>query len=137
MGRDHATMTDDRSREAPPVSDPDPTASLGGQPPDRLGPCRILRTLGQGASGSVFLAEMAEERPWAAAGQRVAVKVLHAHLGAVTTAFERFRREGEFGRSIQHPALARTYAADVARDGTRAWHMLIMEYVEGQTLRDR
>lgn len=113
------------------------SAPSAGAPPERLWACRLLQRLGNGASGSVYLAEMLEDRPWAARGDQVAVKVLHPHLVDMSTGFERFHREGALGLRIQHPALARTLAGDLAMAGGANYHLLIMEYVAGKTLRER
>lgn len=40
--------------------------------PERLGPCRLLEPLGSGGMGTVYLAEMMEERRYASVGSRVA-----------------------------------------------------------------
>ena len=86
---------------------------------------RIEKPLGAGGMGEVFLArDLALGRP-------AAVKVLSSSLAP--DARERLFREGEACARLQHPAIASFYeAGDV--DGMA---FLAMEYVEGQTLRDR
>jgi len=67
-------------------------------------------------------------------GDRVALKLLHRHLLGEGSFHERFRREAEVGTRIRHPNIVRTLDYGVAgEDGDDDY--LVMEYVEGQTLR--
>ncbi len=85
--------------------------------------------------GTVWRAEMLEDRPWAPAGATVAVKVIHPGVNLGGKAFERFSREASLGTLIDHPAVVRTFAADTTTiDGT-TWRYLVMEYVRGKTIR--
>jgi len=43
---------------------------------EQLGPCRLITALGSGGMGTVWRAEMLEDRAWAALGATVAVKVM-------------------------------------------------------------
>jgi serine/threonine-protein kinase len=61
-------------------------------------------------------------------GDRVAVKVLHPHLQAR----ERFTREARLGQQVNHPNVVRT----LAYESVDAYDLIVMEYVEGRTLRD-
>ena len=49
--------------------------------PERLGPCHLLRLLGTGGMGSVYLGELLEGRHYGPKGSHVAVKVLRPDLG--------------------------------------------------------
>src|SRR5689334_13047836 len=87
-----------------------------------IGPCRLVHEIGAGSMGTVYLAEMREDRPYASRGTRVAVKVLkspRADAGALSPALrsarDRFAREATLGSSIDHPAVVRTYEAGFAR----------------------
>ncbi len=95
----------------------------------QLGPYRLVSELGSGGMGTVYLAE-------AEAGERVALKVVHGHLLEVQGVLQRFVREAEIGKQVQHPNVVRTLDVGVAKDNGRPVHYLVMEYVEGQTLRD-
>ena len=100
-----------------------PEASLEGR---RFGAYRVLRLLGQGGMGSVWLAERADglfER-------QVALKLLHASFvgGALR---ERFARERSILGTLDHPLIARLLDAGVAPDGQP---YLAIEYVEGSSL---
>ena len=102
---------------------------------EQLGPCRLITALGSGGMGTVWRAEMLEDRAWAALGATVAVKVIHPKLTLDGRAFERFAQEATLGSLIDHPAVVRTFAADtVTIDGT-TWRYLVMEYVRGKTIR--
>lgn len=83
---------------------------------------RIIERVGAGGMGSVVVAEDAVLR------RRVAIKRLHRNAEDVTA---RFRREVKLGASLNHPNLVAVYDA-VPEEGDL---LLIMEYVEGQTLR--
>ena len=90
--------------------------------------------------GTVYLGETLEEgeQPEVAeqpAVHRVAIKLLHQHLIKEEDAYRRFLREAEIGISLCHPNVVRTYAAETTRIGERLMHFLVMEFVEGQTLR--
>ena len=96
-----------------------------------LGPYRLGAELGAGGMGKVFLATVGEGGPDLAPGTRVAVKVVHPHLHETPGFLQRFQREADVGRAIVHANVVRTFDAG-AVDGHR---FLVMEYVEGQTLR--
>src|SRR4051812_8508608 len=90
-----------------------------------LGGHRILRPLGEGGMGKVFLA--ARDRD----GQHVAIKVLPPKRALQEEqTLLRFRREMDLSRRVQHPNLARTL--DVGREGDI--YFMIMEYIEGESL---
>ncbi len=90
----------------------------------RVGPYCILKVLGQGGMGVVYLAERAD------LGSRVAIKVLRdASLSPLR--YERFQREAQTLAQLNHPTIARLYDAAVLPDGTP---YIVMEYVEGVPL---
>ena len=101
-----------------------------------LGPYRIERELGSGGMGRVFAATVVGEPSGIAVGTRVALKVIHAHLLESPGALERFRREGEIGRTVRHENVVRTHECGTATADGAVHHYLVMEMVEGQTLRD-
>jgi serine/threonine protein kinase/tetratricopeptide (TPR) repeat protein len=96
-----------------------------------FGPYRLLSVLGAGGMGSVYLAAVEGEARGLIPGARVAVKVVHPHLLARQGFFKRFLREAEVGRRVKHENVVRTL--DVDEDASSRF--LVMEYVEGQTLR--
>ncbi|MFZ5438375.1 MAG: serine/threonine-protein kinase [Myxococcota bacterium] len=85
---------------------------------------RVVRLLGRGGMGFVYLAEQVS------LGRQVAIKVLRHDLTLAPGFAERFRREALLLGSIEHPAVVR-----VIDYGTEAGApCLVMEYVEGETL---
>jgi serine/threonine-protein kinase len=100
-----------------------------------LGPYRIVSELGSGGMGTVYLAVVEGDVEGIARGERVALKVLHAHLVKETRFVRRFVREGQIGRAVRHPNVARTFDAGEAESGGVRRPYLALEYVEGRTLR--
>jgi serine/threonine-protein kinase len=97
--------------------------------PDRLreiGPYRVLRTIGEGGMGVVFLAERTD------LGTSAAVKILRdAWLSPSRR--QRFAAEQRTLARLNHPSIARLFDAGTLGDGT-PW--IVMEFVEGVTLTD-
>jgi serine/threonine-protein kinase len=92
--------------------------------PRRLGPYVLLRPIGEGGSGVVFLAEQTNVQ------RRVAIKILRdAWLSPARR--ERFLLEQRTLAQLTHPAIARLYDADTLPDGT-PW--FAMELVDGEPL---
>ncbi|HEU4655385.1 MAG TPA: tetratricopeptide repeat protein [Steroidobacteraceae bacterium] len=91
-----------------------------------IGSYRLASILGQGGTGTVFLADRADEQ-YAA---QVAVKLIDA--STVQGSFgARFRAERQILASLNHPNIARLIDAGETEEGHP---YLIMEYVQGQTL---
>ena len=88
----------------------------------RCGPYRLVRLLGNGGMGSVYLAERADGE----LEQRVAIKFLRT--GADLPSFrDRFLRERQILASLNHPGIARLL--DAGHIGGHPY--LVMEYVDG------
>ncbi len=87
------------------------------------GPYRLIRILGSGGMGAVYLAERNDGE----IEQRVAIKMLHA--GADRPGWqERFLRERQLLAYLNHPSVARLLDAGHTGQGQP---YLVMEYVEG------
>jgi len=82
--------------------------------------------LGAGGMAEVFLGK---DR---VLGRTVAVKTLLAQYGGDPHFIERFRREAQHAAALNHPNIVSVYDTG-SDDGT---HYIVMEYVEGKTLRD-
>lgn len=93
--------------------------------PAAIGPYQILGLLGEGAMGRVYRAR--ETQP----PREVALKVMHA-LGR--NALTRFRREVELLAQLEHPGIARLYAASDAASEGQSPPWLALEYVRGRDL---
>jgi serine/threonine-protein kinase len=92
--------------------------------PADFGPYRIVRPLGEGGMGVVYLAERED------IGGLVAIKILRdAWLSPARR--ERFLSEQRTLAQLNHPSIARLYDADTLPDGT-PW--FVMEYVDGLPL---
>jgi serine/threonine-protein kinase len=94
--------------------------------PERIGPYRLLRALGEGGMGSVWLAERTDQLQ----GRRVALKLPHGAWRRAGLA-ERLRREREILATLHHPNIATLFDAGVADDG-QPW--LALELVEGEPI---
>ncbi len=88
-----------------------------------LGDYRILRRLGKGGTGTVFLAYHEKEN------RQVALKVLAHQLAKNQPSLARFYREAKSGALLNHPNIVRNLAA--GQDQATAFHYLVLEYVDG------
>lgn len=91
-----------------------------------LGNYRLLRRLGSGGMGSVFLAERADGR----FERQVAVKLLNWDADDAAQRL-RFESEQRLLGALDHPGIARLLDAGIAPEGRP---YLVMEYVEGERL---
>jgi eukaryotic-like serine/threonine-protein kinase len=90
----------------------------------RLGAWQVLRPIGRGGTGEVYVAARAD----GAFQQKAALKLLQSGAGAEST---RFQSEREILARLQHPCIARLLDGGVHRDGRP---YMVMEYVEGASL---
>jgi eukaryotic-like serine/threonine-protein kinase len=89
-------------------------------------PYRIVREIGRGGMGTVYLAT----RDDAAFQKRVAVKVLKRGLDT-DAIVRRFRNERQILASLQHPSIASVIDGGTTRDGLP---FFVMDYIEGQPI---
>ena len=65
-------------------------------------------------------------------GRKVAVKMLHANYATDDAFIQRFRREAQAAANLTHPNIVSIF--DTGKDGGH--YFIVMELVEGKTLRD-
>src|SRR5437773_1614949 len=111
------------SAQVPPQADGPPPLDLCGR---TLGDFRILRKLGQGGMGQVYLAEQISLH------RNVALKVLPPEMAASEKAKERFDLEAKAVARATHANIVQVYASGQV-DGL---FYMALEYVEGRNLRD-
>jgi serine/threonine protein kinase len=87
----------------------------------------ISAELGRGGMGEVYQAKDTK------LGRDVAIKVLPEEFARDTDRVARFQREAKLLASLNHPNIAAIYGLEES-DGT---HFLVMELIEGETLKDR
>ncbi len=95
--------------------------------PATIGPFQILRELGRGGMGEVFLARDTR------LDRQVAIKALPAHLAQDPDRLARFQREAKVLASLNHPGISAIHGLEEAG----GHQYLILEFVEGETLADR
>jgi serine/threonine protein kinase len=91
-----------------------------------LGGYRILRRLGEGGTGAVYLA-------YQDGGAPVALKVLDDRLAANQHYLDRFYREAKIGALLDHPNIVRRL--NVGQDKATGKHFLVLEFVDGPSAR--
>ena len=102
-------------------------AALAGEGvPAEIGPYRVVRSLGAGAFGLVFLCD--QEEP---IRRQVAVKVLRPGAGDHHT-LARFAQERQLLAQLSHPAIAHVLDAGTLEDGRP---FFVLEYVDGMPVR--
>lgn len=98
---------------------PDPAGEL-------IGTYRVVRSLGQGGMGEVFLGERADDQ----FNQFVAIKLVRR--GLLSRHIQsRLRQERQILASLDHPNIARLYDGGTTSEGTP---YIVMEYVEGEPI---
>jgi serine/threonine protein kinase len=91
-----------------------------------IGSYRLVRSLGRGGMGEVFLAERADDQ----FRQKVAIKLVRR--GLLSRHIEgRLRQERQILASLDHPNIARLYDGGTTGDGTP---YIVMEYIDGEPL---
>jgi serine/threonine-protein kinase len=113
----------DHAAKTPPSGSAIPERDLTGR---TLADFRILRRLGQGGMGQVYLAEQLSLK------RKVALKILRPDLADNPTALQRFKAEAEHVAQATHANIVQVYAIGEA-DGIS---YMALEYVEGKNLRE-
>ncbi|HQR35263.1 MAG TPA: serine/threonine-protein kinase, partial [Blastocatellia bacterium] len=92
----------------------------------RIGTYKILREIGQGGMGAVYLAERADEQ----FRKRVALKLVKRGMDTEEI-LSRFRHERQILASLDHPNIARLIDGGTTEDGLPYF---VMEFIEGQPI---
>ncbi|MET0988207.1 MAG: serine/threonine-protein kinase [Steroidobacteraceae bacterium] len=93
---------------------------------ERVGAYRLLRRLGSGGMGDVYLAERADDEY----RQQVAIKLVRTGLMSAQVQ-ARLRMERQILASLQHPNIARLLDGGRASDGRP---YIVMEFIEGESI---
>src|ERR1043165_3168674 len=88
---------------------------------------RIIKTLGEGGMGTVFLAEHALIK------RRVAIKILHPELATDSNVIERFMNEARAAGTMGHPNIVESTDMGFTTDHVP---YIVFEYLEGTLLTD-
>src|SRR5215467_1468624 len=99
--------------------------------PETISHYRILSKLGAGGMGEVYLAEDLK------LGRRVALKLLPAKFTQDPERVRRFEQEARAASATSHPNILTIYEIGHVETETGVLHFMAMEFVEGQTLRQR
>jgi serine/threonine protein kinase/predicted negative regulator of RcsB-dependent stress response len=94
----------------------------------RVGSYQLLREIGRGGMGTVYLAHRADEQYQ----KLVAIKVVRRGMDTKDI-LRRFRNERQILASLEHPNIARLLDGGTTGDGTPYF---VMEYVEGTPVTD-
>jgi serine/threonine protein kinase/tetratricopeptide (TPR) repeat protein len=93
----------------------------------RVGAYRIVREIGRGGMGAVYLAERADEFE-----QRVAIKLVRRGMDT-DEIVRRFRSERQILAHLDHPNIGKLFDGGTTEDGRPYF---VMEYVEGRPIDD-
>ena len=116
------SLADDLDSSLRPLGEE--TAGAG----ERLGQYEIIREVGRGGMGAVFLARRADEQ----FDKQVAIKILKRGTDT-DEVLRRFRSERQILAQLEHPNIARLIDAGTTTDGLPYF---VMEYVEGVPITD-
>jgi serine/threonine protein kinase/formylglycine-generating enzyme required for sulfatase activity len=103
----------------------DPGRPAASEAPRFIGRYRILRRLGQGAYGEVFLGEDPE------LGRAVAIKVPHPHRVRTADEIQSYLNEARVLATLDHPAIVPVYDVGRQEDGVC---YVVAKFIEGSDL---
>jgi eukaryotic-like serine/threonine-protein kinase len=93
-------------------------------PGDQLDHYRIDGLVARSGMASIFRGTDVRD------GRAVAIKVPHAEMEADPVLFDRFKREEDIGRKLDHPGVVRVF-----NDEERSRRYMVLEWVDGRLLR--
>jgi len=114
-----------QSRSATQVTQQDAVEVSDGEP--EFPGYKVIRHLGEGGMGAVYLAEDTT------LARHVAIKVVSKRVAGDAQSKSRFMREARTMATIEHPHVMRVYSFGESPAGA----YLVMEYVDGETLTER
>ncbi len=125
--RDHKPIDEEAATRLETLLEDGPGSSSDASAAEEVtvGDFRIIRELGSGGMGRVFLAQQLEP-----VERRVALKLIHKRVLNRRT-LARFEVERQALASMQHPAIAQVYDAGTTPQG---YPWFAMEYIEGEPL---
>ncbi len=102
-------------------------SALGTAIPERIGPYRIVRVVGQGGMGTVYEAEQQSPK------RRVALKVIRPSMISPLL-LRRFQLEAEVLGQLHHPGIAQIYEASIDDHAGGRASFFAMEFIHGEAL---
>lgn len=122
LSQHRRTLFQPSQEEAPPTATLVSDQPAGGV--HSIGRYRVIRKLGEGGLGAVYLASDSSD------GSQVALKVLHRRFADSARVVRRFRKEARLLASIDSPYVCRL----LEFNEDRGHHFLAMEYLDGQSV---
>jgi serine/threonine protein kinase/outer membrane protein assembly factor BamB len=124
IAANYADVLEPRERISLPTAPSLAAASLGREAGRLIGPYRLVREIGRGGQGIVFLAEDTR------LGRQVALKVVTSTITSSPQMFARFAREAKAASKIDHPGICTIFDTG-EHEGL---HYIVMRYLDGETL---
>jgi len=93
-------------------------------PGDQLDHYRIDGLVARSGMASIFRGTDTRD------GKSVAIKIPHEEMEADPILFDRFEREADIGKKLDHPGVVRVYG-----DPDRSRRYMVLEWVDGRLLR--
>src|SRR5207302_10363914 len=124
--REAGTMDRVIKASSPATAPTDPLTPCPDWSGKNLGDFHLLRRLGQGGMGQVYLAEQISLK------RKVAIKTMRTDLAVSPVSLQRFKAEAEAIARVSHANIVQVFAI-----GDEAGvHYMALEYVEGRNLRE-
>ena len=92
----------------------------------RIGSYRVIREIGHGGMGAVYLAFRADDQYH----KQVAIKLVRSGMDS-DSILRRFRKERQILANLEHPNIARLFDGGTTEEG---WPYFVMEYIDGHPI---
>ncbi len=126
IGKDPASSKSAAAQPKPKPQQAKTTAAGGKKKVTQLGDFKILKKLGKGGMGEVYLATQVS------LDRKVALKTLSKELAKKQNFVQRFIREARSMAKIHHPNVVQVYAAD----SFKGVHFAAIEFIDGKSMQD-